>query len=100
MKTAKHLFALLSLLLLLSCEKGTIKHNTGRLKNLTGLDGCGWVIELDSSTPPKRLKPVNLQDFKITLADGQKVDFSYYETGDASICMVGPVIKIRRIKKN
>jgi hypothetical protein len=64
----------------------------GTLKNLTGLDGCGWVIQLDGKD--EKLEPVNLEDFNVTLKEGNKIKFSYQETDGMSICMVGKVVKI------
>ena len=63
------------------------------LKDLTGLDGCSWVLELDNG---KRLEPSNLQKFdNIKLEDGKRV-FVEYKTihNAASICMVGTIIEI------
>lgn len=65
------------------------------LHNYTGLDGCGWVLE-DSS---QVYEPINLGDFNISLREGSTVyvDFDLV-TDRASICMVGPMIKINCIE--
>lgn len=63
------------------------------LKNLTGLDGCSWVLVLDNG---KKLEPTNLKKFdNIKLEDGKEV-FVKYETKPlaASICMVGTIVEI------
>lgn len=38
----------------------------GILRDLTGLDGCGWIIQLSDST---KLEPINLDDFDIELRE-------------------------------
>lgn len=75
-----------------SCNKKCNCETTGTLKNYTGLDGCGWVIELDGKS--ERLEPTNLDKFGVDLTDGKKLKFSYKETGGMSICMVGKVAEI------
>lgn len=65
---------------------------SGILRNLTGLDGCGWVIEL---TDESRLEPINLDAYDLELAENKEIIFKYHQRGDlASICMVGLVIEI------
>jgi len=82
------------------------------VRDLTGLDGCGFVLELEDGT---RLEPRVLLPFcgtppipkEITedplygfeFVDGKRVKISYEETGDMSICMVGPVVKITCIEE-
>lgn len=62
------------------------------LRDATGLDGCGWIIELADGS---RLEPINLEDFEVNLEDGTQVCIEYKEQADlASICMVGPIIEI------
>ena len=74
--------------------------SNGVLKNLTGLDGCGWVIQLAENGTTKKLEPINLGDFNVPLVDGKKVEFSYQKTGSPSICMVGDVVKLTSLKDN
>lgn len=87
-------FAFISVLFLLSCAKskqscdGAIK---AKLVDLTGLDGCGWVLE---KTDEKRLEPINLEGFDFDLENGKKVWVSYEESGGGSICMVGDIVKV------
>jgi len=72
------------------------------VKDLRGLDGCGFVFVLADGT---RLEPYlsasqqsALQNFD--LADGQKVTITYTIREDVgSICMVGPVAEITCINK-
>jgi hypothetical protein len=66
---------------------------TATLKNLTGLDGCSWVLVLENG---KKLEPINLKKFDhIKLEDGKQVIVEY-ETKPlaASICMVGTIVEI------
>ena len=66
---------------------------TATLKNLTGLDGCSWVLVLENG---KKLEPTNLRKFDhIKLEDGKQVIVEY-ETKPlaASICIVGTIVEI------
>lgn len=61
-------------------------------KDLTGLDGCGFVLELADGT---RLEVSNLNELDLTPEDGLKVRVVYSDQIDlASICMVGPIVKV------
>ena len=65
------------------------------LSDYTGLDGCSWVIKLDNN---EVLEPINLSEFTIELKEGKKVWIKYTEQNDlASICMVGPIVRIDTI---
>lgn len=80
------------------------------IRDLTGLDGCGWVFELENGT---RLEPFwdsgfcgfkedsendPLADFEFV--DGKRVFINYEIVGDrASVCMVGPIAKITCISE-
>jgi hypothetical protein len=75
------------------------------VRDLTGLDGCGFVFELEDGT---RLEPVRVfycgtepfvaptDDplYNFEFADGKKVKISYELSNGGSICMVGPSVKI------
>ena len=68
----------------------------GTLKNLTGFDGCGWVIQLSDST---KLEPINLEDFDIEFEENKSVCIQYHERTDLrSYCMVGKVVEIDLIE--
>ena len=85
-------------LILLSCEKEKDCDNsqTGILKNLTGFDGCGWIIQLSDST---KLEPINLDDFDIELIENKSVCIQFHERNDlGSYCMVGIVVEIDFLK--
>lgn len=75
------------------------------VKDLTGLDGCGFVFELENGS---RLEPLilmtlvadpndPLQGFEFV--DGKRVKIAYEELDNASACMVGPVVKITCIEE-
>ncbi len=78
-----------------SCKKESNLQN-GVLKNLTGLDGCGWIIQLSDSS---RLEPINLEDFDVELIENKSVCIQYQERNDlASVCMVGKMVEIISIE--
>lgn len=90
--------ALLILIVLLGgkcTEKETMNGNSskcihiGVVKDLTGLDGCGLVIESDGET----YEPVELPKGQ-KLNAGDSIRFSYTVFNGASICMVGKQIKV------
>lgn len=64
----------------------------GTVKDLTGLDGCGLLIELPDG---KRLEPASLSDSTFTLREGQRIRFSYQPATDQmSVCMAGQLVHI------
>ncbi|MFA5648016.1 MAG: hypothetical protein WC951_06875 [Bacteroidales bacterium] len=68
----------------------------GILKNLTGLDGCGWIIQLRDST---MLEPINLDDFDIELIENKSVCIQFQERNDlGSYCMVGKIVELTFIE--
>jgi hypothetical protein len=82
------------------------------VKDLTGLDGCGFVFELEDGsriepvrpnlfcgTPPipKAITEDPLYGFEFV--NGKRVKISYEETGGPGICMVGPIVKITCIEE-
>lgn len=84
----------------ISCDKvkedECVNLKEGILKNLTGLDGCGWIIQLPDST---KLEPINLEDFDVELEVNKKVCIRYHERNDlGSYCMVGKVVEIEYIE--
>jgi hypothetical protein len=86
-----------------SCDDGV----TATVRDLTGLDGCGFVFELEDGT---RLEPQRMgycgtgplskeitEDplFDFEFIDGKRVIIGFEEVeGAAGICMVGPIVKI------
>ena len=80
---------------------------TGTVRDMTGLDGCGWVIIKDDGEKLEPLMPALMcgtppipdevkEDplYNWEFEDGQRIHFSYAETESASICMVGKVVSI------
>ncbi len=56
------------------------------------VDGCTWLIQLDNNS---LLEPTNLNNFKVTVSDGQKVRLSYSENkNQMSICMMGTIVDL------
>jgi hypothetical protein len=73
---------------------------TGKLKNLSGMDGCSWIIELDGTDKNgnKKLEPTNLNKFKITLQEGQQVKLKYKDAPVMSTCMTGKPVELEMIR--
>ena len=94
MKKIAYFLTVLSVVSLLYCKKDS--HATEAvLKNLTGFDGCGWILEIKDN---KHLEPENLNDFNVPLKDGQKVLIRYQTTDNDSYCMVGPTVKLLELR--
>lgn len=89
----KNILFISCLVFAFSCSKESGCNNTEHviLRNLTGLDGCGWVLQLDDGS---KLEPQNLNDFEIEYVEGKSLHVSYTEIDGASICMVGQIVKI------
>ena len=68
---------------------------TGTVMDYTGLDGCGFVIELDNG---EKLEPAQVVP-EYTFVDGRRVKLSYTPLdGMGSICMVGTIVRIDYIE--
>ena len=86
-------------LLLCGCgEDGTLCDTKATLEDYTGLDGCGFVLVLEEG------QALEMGDFdeepNFTFKKGMKVRISYIEmTETASICMVGPIVKLTCMEK-
>ncbi|AXO81659.1 hypothetical protein DZC78_15095 [Olleya aquimaris] len=98
----KFIYLIAITILGLSCANSkTTKNKTcpnqvnGTLVNMTGLDGCGWMILLENN---KKVNPINLKTFDITLKDQKKITFSYTEIKDRmDICMAGQIVEVNCI---
>jgi hypothetical protein len=103
-------------LLFYGCQETSLEPSdcnvAATVRDLTGLDGCGWVFELSDGkrleperalffcgTPPlpKEITEDPLYNFE--WADGKAVYISYQELEAGSVCMVGPVVKITCIRE-
>jgi len=78
-------------MLCVGCVDG-LKPGNATLRDYTGLDGCGWVIEGDEGVV---LEPLNLGDFISDPDAGMRLAIEYQEETDyASICMVGSIVTL------
>ena len=69
-----------------------LRPGNATLRDYTGLDGCGWVIEADEGAV---LEPLNLGEFISDPDAGMRLAIEYQEEGDYfSICMVGPIVTL------
>ena len=107
-------FIIISCLMILSCSEDSISPkeiNTNRcsidatVRDYTGLDGCGFVLELKDGTilepvrtvvcgpPPQNIMTLDnpLLNFE---KDGKEVLINYEPIQSVSICMVGQTVKI------
>jgi hypothetical protein len=87
------------LLFFFSCQKEEVPpegYEVATLKNLTGVDGCGFVFELENN---KILEPTNIHNFLNTFEVGKKywIKYELNKLG-YSICMVGDVVNIIELK--
>ena len=91
-----YLLAFILVLHLSGCNKGTCENaQKAKIKDLTGLDGCGMVIQLQNGS---YLEPTNLHEMDIEIKDGQKIWISYHSIPNlSSICMVGEIVEIECI---
>lgn len=100
---------LLTNFLFSQCSEEDIKSvcsTRATVRDLTGLDGCGFVFELEDGTridpivtymcgtPPLPKKVTEDPLFNFIFAEGKKVLISFEPASDASICMAGLPAKI------
>lgn len=95
----------------LSPENTNTCSTPATVRDLSGLDGCGFVFELNDGT---RLEPVIIGYcgtpplpkeitenplYRFEFVEGKQVLISYTLTDGASICMVGPRVTITCISE-
>lgn len=98
------LICVFALILLSNCNEGDSSCTTSAtVRDLTGLDGCRFIFELEDGT---RLEPQgnpsdapgskNPEDplTGFNFAEGKLVRIGYYESDNGSICMVGKPVRI------
>ncbi len=69
----------------------------GTVKDYTGLDGCGYIIELVNG---EKLEPAVMTDTTFEFYDDQRVEVWYTKLNDVgSICMVGFPARIDSIRE-
>jgi hypothetical protein len=88
------LIALLLVLTGVQCSKEKLFEAYGTIRDYTGLDGCGLMIDLDSGG---RLEVVSLPP-NTTLVAGKRVRVEYKPVPAFSICMAGTTAKIIRLQ--
>lgn len=74
----------------------------GVYRDYRGLDGCGFLIELEKSNdsvPSRFLEPINPGSFAVPVSDGLKIRVKYRLLRSASVCMKGQVAEITDIRK-
>ena len=80
------IFLLICILSFIQCSSRKMRQSCGHLAtvvDLTGLDGCGLLFELENG---KKILPVNAKSYELQV--GQKVSISYQEIVDrTSTCM-------------
>jgi hypothetical protein len=107
-------FIALAIWALPACESESVTPcaEIATVKDLTGLDGCGFVFELEDGT---RLEPIlmarcgtpfsnwEMEEDPLstfTFVDGKRVVIGYEELTDVgSICMVGKTVRITCLKE-
>jgi hypothetical protein len=64
-------------------------------EDFTGLDGCGFLLVMQSGQFEQVLEPINLADFELTPTEGLEVCIDFVDATDAaSICMAGRLIEL------
>lgn len=87
-------------LMIFSCKKEDLIPPEGYesvlLKDLTGLDACGYVFLQKSNA---YLEPININDFNIALKEGDEYWVKYSnDPTHGSYCMVGEVVVLIDLK--
>ena len=71
------------------CGGCSFGRGNATLRDYTGLDGCGWVLESGGEV----LEPINLESFLDDPEDGMRLEVEYdFAENMFSICMVGPMV--------
>lgn len=91
MKKLLLLFSLVGLVASCSTDDACSGSVHVKMRNLTGLDGCGWVLQLNDNS---YLEAQNLNEFEIEFVEGKDLHVKYEEVDGGSICMVGKIVKI------
>ena len=95
MMIKKSLFILPLFLLIFissSCDKNEFEGmHEGVIKDLTGLDSCSYVIELNNGT---NLMVTNLYDFDVAIEDNKEVWVRYESVEMPNMCICGQVVTI------
>lgn len=110
----KVLIPIIVVLLFTACndDPSLVCSTNATIRDLTGLDGCGFVFELEDGsylepvlplllcgTPPLPKEVTEDPLYNFEFVDGKRVVISYEETEGVSICMVGLIVKITCIRE-
>ena len=68
----------------------------GVIKDLTGLDSCSFVIQLNNGT---NLVVMNLYDFGVTIEDNQEVWVRYESVDMPNMSICGQVVTIQDLQE-
>lgn len=115
MKTLNILFFTLTLIVFYSCRSGETLQNKpeeengdttatvltcntrATVKDMTGLDGCGLMFELENG---EKIMPENPDSMPGYLRDGLKVGISFtYLEDRVSACMAGKIVSIECLEE-
>ena len=86
----------ISLFLFSSCKKDFDGMQEGVIKDLTGLDSCSFVIQLNNGT---NLVVTNLYDFGITVEDNQEVWVRYESVEMPNMSICGQVVTVQDLQE-
>ena len=86
----------MSLFLFNSCKKEFDGMQEGVIKDLTGLDSCSFVIQLNNGT---NLVVMNLYDFGVTIEDNQEVWVRYESVDMPNMSICGQVVTIQDLQE-
>ena len=91
----KIVLLVVSLSLFLSCrneDDALLCNEKATLREFTGFDGCAYVLVLDDEEVLEIGELVFEPDFEFS--DGLRVSVTYEEFSSASICMIGPMVRV------
>ena len=91
----KIVLLVVSLSLFLSCrneDDALLCDEKATLREFTGFDGCAYVLVLDNEEVLEIGELVFEPDFEFS--DGLRVSVTYEEFSSASICMIGPMVRV------
>ena len=90
------LLIFMSFLLFNSCKKDFDGMQEGIIKDLTGLDSCSFVIQLNNGT---NLVVMNLYDFDVTIEDNQEVWVRYESVDMPNMSICGQVVTVQDLQE-
>lgn len=88
------IFLFLFISIIASCNKERLEEYTGVIKDYTGLDGCGLLIDLDNGD---RLMPVaNISG--VGLEENRRIAVKFRDKPVFNICMAGTTVVIVNLR--